>query len=431
MMIISLLIAFVIGALIFGAIYQKDAWGNALGVLVSFWLGVASCALIVFYSVWISGGYDPLNIINTTFIVLICCILLCYFRQGNPFLCVQGLKFSFLFVLVIFIGWILMNGLSHHNFYGDWDAWSFWNYRSRYLVSAGYHWKDIFTYDAQAKHPWLLSYWIVFGWSWLGEQSYAYTFLSAQFFGLMVLATVFISIWYLTTNEFIAFVATLWLASMPYFLLHSISQYADVITASLILLNLVLLFHLYQRKVKSDALLLGLMLGIMAFSKDEGILSALLIIVLLIPWLRKSKDFYAPCCWGLLLTIFPTIVVKCWMLPAPSGVNTINLSNIGDWHRALYIIQYFLFVLRKPFYGGALIIPFGILISFLFRKSDKQDVIMAWFLMIFIAVFLFLYLVVSGNLPWRLLATGERLVYQILPVMMVFLFYRLFGNFQK
>jgi len=428
-LLIPFLIAFLAGALIFGAIYKKAPWNDPLSILVAFWLGLAACTFAAFFSILTIDRYDPLHVIMATIVLLILSCLLCYFRQARPFLCFEGTGGAlwFKFSLVILLAWMLTNGLSHHNFYGDWDAWSLWNYRARFLVLSESHWRDIFTYNTQGKNPCFLPYWTVFGWTWLGAQSYAFTFFSAQILGLTVLATVFFSILYLTKNEDASFLGTIWLASIPYFLAHSISQYADVLTASLIVLNMMLLFRLVRQKTRGHALILGLMLGIMSFCKEEGIISALLMVIFLVLLLRKNKDLYIPFWLGLIVTLIPTILVKWWMHTAPAGVNTLYFPYIVEWKRWAYIVQYFLYVLFKAFHGGIWIIPLALMVSRLFKPSDVQDRLMSAFLMIFMAIFFFLYVLVSGNLPWRLLATSERLVYQILPLSIVFLFYRLFG----
>jgi len=90
---VPFLIAFLTGGLIFGAIYKKDPWKDALGVLVSFWFGVASCSFVVLFSILIIGRYDPLRVIIATFIFLILCCLLCCWRQGSLFY-VSGLRFT-------------------------------------------------------------------------------------------------------------------------------------------------------------------------------------------------------------------------------------------------------------------------------------------------------------------------------------------------
>jgi hypothetical protein len=425
------LVALLTGGLIFGAIYKKNPWNDALGILVAFWLGLAGCAMVAFYSIMFTGHYDPFNVVITTFIFMILCCLLCYYRQGRPFLFFPKLHYTtwFKFFIVVLVAWMLIEGVAYHKLYGDWDGWSYWNFRAHYLVSAGSHWRDVYTYGAQVKHPWLLPYWIVFGWAWGGE-SYSFPFYSAQIFGLIVLATVFFSILNLTKNENASFLATLWLASVPYFSINTTSQYADVLTASLIVLSLMLFFRLYQQKTKANALTLGLMLGVMSFSKDEGIVSTLMIILLLIVLIKGSKKLYLPFFLGLGLMLVPTVLAKYWMIPAAQReLNALYFPHFFEWQRWVAIIQYFWVMLMKPRYGGILIIPFCLLVSMLFKPLDKKDWIMAVFIMMFVALFFFLYVLVSDDLNWRLLCTAERLAYQILPLAIVFLFYRLFKAF--
>ena len=430
---IPFLIALLTGGFIFGAIYKKNPWKDALGILISFWLGLAGCAMVVFYSILITNRYESLNVVIAIFIFIIFCCLLCYYRQGRPFLCYQGLgKIPwFQFFLLILVAGVLMHGYSYHKLYGEWDGWSLWNFRARYLVLAQTHWRDVYTYGLHAKHPWLLPYWIIFGWAWLGEQSYFVPFLSAQIFSLIVLATVFFSVLHLTKNGNVSLLAAIWLASISRFWELSISQCADVLVASLIVLNIMLLIRLCQQKTRADAVTLGLMLGVLSFCKDEGIVSASLIIVLLILLLRKCKNLYFPFCLALGLTLVPTLFDKYWMLPAPPGENTVYFLHIIEWKRWVYIIEYFMTDLSRTHYGEVWIIPLCLLVSRLLKPFNEKDRLMAGFLMMFIIVFFFLYVIVSDHLHWRLWTTSDRLVFQILPLGIVFLFYRLFGTTSK
>jgi hypothetical protein len=425
--------ALLTGSLIFGGIYKREAWKDMLAVLVSFWLGMFACVLIVLVSILLTGHFESSHVVllSLTFMILSC--VWCFYRQGTPFLPYQQLAGQpwFKFILVMVMACFLMRILSIHWLYGDWDAWSLWNYRARYLVLGGTHWKDIFTYGMQGKHPWFLPCWIVFGWSWVGGQSYAFALFSAHVFTLLALGTVFVAILNLTTNENVSFLATVWLLSIFYFFTHSFSQYADVLTASLIVLNMILLFRLFDRKTGLDASVLGVMLGLMSFTKDEGILSALLIVILSISFFYKHKALFRPFLFGLGISLIPTIMVKYWMYPAPAGVNQVCFSHILEWKRWDDIIQYFFVMLAKPVFGGVLIIPFFVWASRHFNPLNEKDRVMAGFLTIFVAVFFILYLLVVDHLDWRLSRTGERLVYLIMPLGIVFLFSRLFPKALK
>lgn len=420
-------IAFALGSFLFGAIYPRNTWKGPMSLLVIWWLGIAASAVVVMFSIGLNGEYAPNHLIAMTILTFISCMMLCRMRRGTPFFYLSHVNGHFLKLsLVLFFVWLISNGLSQHNLYGDWDAWSFWNYRARYLVAAQTHWKEIFLFNDQAKHPWLLPYWTVFGWTWIGGESYYFTFFNAQMFTLVLMATVFFSVVYLTRSDRAALYATIWLISIPYFIIHSMSQYAEVLTAGLIVLNIVWLARVLETYCVKDGLILGLMLGVMAFSKDEGMLSALLIVVLVLYFLRHDKRVRTWVLSGLAVASIPVVWVKFWMLAAPSGVNRMSVAHVFEAKRWYMVSNYFLHTWLKSYHGGGYLCLLGILVSYFVLPLNIKDRLMLWFLILYTAVFYFLYVTVDGHLYWRLLSTADRIVYLVMPLLIVFLFYRIF-----
>ncbi len=430
---IPFIVALMMGLIIYRLIHRQYPWHEPLDVLVSLWLGTGVCSLIVFYSILFLGGFNPFVIQLSVCAVI---LLLCFSCRLRPLLPTRLINTGSLGVWIklmplMLLAVILLSGLSYYNLFGDWDAWSFWNFRARFLVEAGQYWQDIYAYGIQAKHPWLLPHWTVFGWVMTGAQSAEFPCFSAQVFTLMTIASVFFAVLSLVGQLSVALLAALWLVSIPYFMIHGISQYADILMAGLIVINMMLLVRLKAQPSSAQAITLGMMLGIMCFTKDEGMVSAVIMVFLighvLTGWHRKGH-FYKPFVLSLLVIVVGVLLQKYWMWPAPQGVNAISWGHFFDYQRWYFILAYFLKVYTHYLYGGIILIPILLALTAVSRRWDAASGLMVRFLLVFISVFYLLYVLVRQDLEWRLWTTSYRLTFQLLPLGIVLLFYRLFAK---
>ncbi len=433
-LIIPFIVAFLTGILIYRVIHRRYPWSEPLDIIVSFWLGIGACALITFYTIALFNGFNPVIIQCVLMVLLIALCFSCRFRSLMPDAMVNRLDYALLWVKfapVVLIAGVLLSGLAYNNPFGDWDAWSFWNFRARFLVNAGDTWRDIYAYGIQAKHPWLLPHWTVFGWAMLGAESNAFPCLSAQLFTLVVIATVFFAVFALVGQIGASLLASVWLLSIPYFMIHGISQYADILMAGLIAINMMLLLRLRNAVSIQQAITLGLMLGIMCFTKDEGLVAAVIMFFLighLLPSFSKNKQFYVPCLLSIGAIGVGVVFQKVWMWPAPQGVNSIDWGHLLDMGRWVFILKYFVKVFTHYLYGGVVLIPILLLVMSIYRRWDEASAVMVKFLLIFISVFYLLYVLVRQDLEWRLWTTAYRLTFQLLPLSIIVLFYRIFAK---
>jgi len=105
------------------------------------------------------------------------------------------------------------------------------------------NWQDLFIYGKEAKHPWFLPTWTVFGWTWAQGDFNIFTRLSAQVFAEIILITVFGGVFQLLGRIIPAFLAGLWLISIPVLIGHKASIMASFLLSYL----LVFLFFVLAR----------------------------------------------------------------------------------------------------------------------------------------------------------------------------------------
>ena len=160
--------------------------------------------------------------------------------------------------------------------HGDWDAWATWNLHARFLYRGGEQWTSFFSEPllrgSHPDYPLLLPVSVMRSWVFAGETIagpilVAFLFLAGTslllFSGLALLH-----------GKLRASLATIVLASTPFFTGYAASQYADGPLAFFYLATLVLLCLADREREGGHGLLAlaGLACGMAAWTKNEGLL---------------------------------------------------------------------------------------------------------------------------------------------------------------
>ncbi len=423
---VPFIFAVYIGYLSFVLIHRKNPQGF-LDIFILSIFGIGISAQLAFYQIALCNHFDGSLLILLN--ILILAILIMIRSQFTKQKLTNVLKETTLnvvyFILAIsFFLWLSII-LSTHNPYGDWDAWSFWNLRARYLLLSDVNWKDIYTcFGYGVKHPCLLSHWILWGWTWTGESTSFPIFTTSM---LMVI-TAGILVYGLiewTRKPWVSLLAGVYLCSIPYFLTHSISQYADIMVSFYLLACVLMLMRLIKDPQGSQAIWCGGLLGLLSFTKDEGILGAAILLVLISIFLRKQKidKILIPLYSAYVLIFCATLMVKIWMMSTPSGINHFEFKHFFEWQRWVLIIKYFYHAYVN---GGVILIPVLICFWRVRNKFDRYASFIVSFIIIFISCGFILYVLDKIDLAWRLNRTAYRVVYQILPLFIFLLFYCVF-----
>jgi hypothetical protein len=167
--------------------------------------------------------------------------------------------------------------------YGGWDAWAIWNLRATFLARGGEHWHDAFSPILSWSHPdypLLLPGLVARGWLYAGRETTWGPVALALLFTGATLALLFGAVAALRGTSQGA-LAVMVLAATPAFVEHGASQYADVALGFFLLAALGLGALADARPAGSGALaaLAGLALGLAAWTKDEGLVVVLAVLV--------------------------------------------------------------------------------------------------------------------------------------------------------
>ena len=166
--------------------------------------------------------------------------------------------------------------------HGEWDAWSIWNLRARFLFRAGDYWRDAFSIQIPWTHsdyPLLVPGIIAMCWTLARGESTAAQIAVGFLFAAGAAGTL-ISTLGILRGKSQAFVAGALLLGTLLFVQLGAMQYADVPLSFFILASLALLA--LQSRYPNDARfsgLAGVAAGFAAWTKNEGLFFALAIVV--------------------------------------------------------------------------------------------------------------------------------------------------------
>ncbi len=167
--------------------------------------------------------------------------------------------------------------------HGGWDAWAIWNMRARFIFKAGPLWRDAFSYvidRSRPDYPILVPASIAGIWTAIGADTVIVPAVLAILFTLAIVGLTVSSLSILRGRSQALF-AGLVLLGTPLLITHTASQYADVPLGFFFLATLVLIS--LQDNLASNAgdfmLLAGITAGLSAWTKNEGLLFVISIVV--------------------------------------------------------------------------------------------------------------------------------------------------------
>lgn len=401
-------------------------------IFLSWGLGVGCASQIAFYTTMIAGQTKPVLVKGVGFLILGVLLMGWVFLRRNTN---ERLRRPNLFrfvgaVLLLCYGALLCWEAVHLPF-GGYDGWSLWNYRAVSVFRGGEHWMAIFHNDIQGKHPWLLPFFVLWGWSFAGGETVAIPIVSAV---LMSVATVGLLMGALAEEIgwIKAIFASVFLVSIPFFSWHAISQYADIFVGFYLLASCYCLKKIAVAKEPKYIMLSAIFLGLLVSAKDEGIMLAGLCLIGFVLFVNRRQIFCPRffVVFGLssLAMVISEIFMRGKFLPYPVVKSLYYYTNAQEIFSIARVVRIWDFIwnniiLYAAFGRLRLWAPF-LLLGFLSRYGRFLLMIILGSL----AVYFMYYMVVATEMIWRIDVTIDRLLFQLNPIMVFLLFYGLFGG---
>jgi len=301
---------------------------------------------------------------------------------------------------------------------GNWDAWSIWNLRARFLTAsdglAPRAWSPMLSFT-HPEYPLLLSSFVASCWTDTGSMSDAVPIATAYLFFLALLSTITGGIAGLR-GAVPGVLAGLCLMGVPAVLTEVPSQYADVPLACF--MAGAALFALLDCPAMA-----GVLAGFAAWTKDEGLLF-LAILFAAIAVLKRPKLLRF--CYGAAPAAALVLAFKFVIAPSThsllSGAQGSMASKLTDWSRFQIIAAAMvreIFAWNVGWYHPVLpIVVLAVALGFDRRRLRDSLFCLAIGLTLLLGYF-GVYVITPNDLRWQLQSSLTRLFVQICPIMLI------------
>jgi hypothetical protein len=198
-----------------------------------------------------------------------------------------------LFALAIALAVTMFLGAVVYNPHGEEAAWSIWNLRARFLFRAGTFWRDAFSSDLSWSHPdypLLLPGLVALCWKLASQESTDGPIAIAFLFALGTTGVLVSALGVLRGKTHALLAGTL-LTGTASFVALTAALYGDVPLSFYMLATLALLFlqDRYPKDLRFSALA-GLMAGFAAWTRNEGMIFVVAVIVARVFALAKFRE---------------------------------------------------------------------------------------------------------------------------------------------
>jgi hypothetical protein len=338
--------------------------------------------------------------------------------------------------------------------HGRWDAWLIWNMHARFLFRGGEGWREAFASGLDWSHwdyPLLLPLTIARGWTYTGGEGILFPAAMGFIFTLLILGLIVAALSLLRSRTQ-GYLAAMILMGTPFFIAMGASQFADIPFAFFVLATFVMLF-LMERSPENHAgplILAGIAAGLSAWTKNEGLLFALIVTVSLTGmaahaggWrlaFKRTGWFLA----GALPILLIVVYFKTRLSPTNDLVAGFSLAEafakLLDWGRYAEIVRAF-FITGISFTQGVIDVRVGmqlnpgavnILLLAVYLgltgiRIDEKDrgcfFQAAAALVLTLAGYFFVYVMTPLDLNYHLMTSLNRLFLQLWPsaVFLVFM----------
>lgn len=360
---------------------------------------------------------------------------------------------------------------SHFYVYGGWDAWSTWNLKAKFLFLGGEHWKNLLSpilWRSSPHYPLFLPLLNVWSWLCINQATFDGPIFTSFLFTLLSLGLLYCGLKDLTRSPY-AFLPSLVLLTLPLFNKLSLSQYCDHVLGFYLLASLFCLIKAKHDNCPSLALLAGLFTGLLSFTKSEGLIASLILLILAVPFLiwktpsvcngappEKIKGAFPMIrtfLTGAFIGFLPALVFNLFY--APDNITFINgLSSaekpitplriktiLGFYFFELGMPLWNVFVFFKSFHTGIapeylehkwhglwLAAMVGLILS-KWKCLHPRLIILPGFLISYGLIITFYYLVNTYfEIGWWLQVSLHRILFAVLPMVLFWVFYSLWQD---
>lgn len=338
-------------------------------------------------------------------------------RWKRPLLIAFGLIF-----LVVCLSFALESRVHPE---GQGDAWAIWNLKARFLFRAGDQWRTAFSNILVWSHPdypLLLPALVASRWTYIGTDARSAPVGIAWLFTFATVGLLTTGLYALGAREK-ALLAGIVLLGTNSFIRLGGAQYADVPIGFFFLAS-VLLLCMADRLPSSATALAGISAGLAAWTKNEGVLFFLLVLIAM-KWNKQAVGTFlkgASCVLAVLVTFKLRLAGPNYLAQSSGAV---LLRDVTDPSRYLSIAAGYAYELTH--FGGQRLNPLIPLAALLFLPGLRANPGIrsgVFVLSAMCAGVSLAYLISPFDLSWQIAWSLDRLLLQLWPSALLICFYR-------
>ena len=319
-------------------------------------------------------------------------------------------------VLLTFIVLFISLEANHYPL-GGWDAWSCWNLKAKFIYLGRESWNTMFDpvlWRSNTQYPLLLPCINVWFWD-LSGKDYAWVPMANSIaFVLLTAATLLFGLYNFSKQWLLPSAMTAAIFLLPFNVTLGAGQYSDIVLGLYLLCAFVCF-------MADELTLCGLFLGLLSFTKTEGMVAAVILAVLIILKYKKKRRSFLT---AFVLAALPTIIFTLFMAPRNEAfINGLtSFVKPSTLARLQTIAVYPFFELASLKWNGLWILLLGGLAAYRNNALREKLQIFALFFMLYLGTLLAYYQVNTFfEITWWLQNTLNRILFALLPSVMLWL----------
>jgi hypothetical protein len=314
----------------------------------------------------------------------------------------------------------------HYYPLGGWDAWSCWSLKAKFIFLGQENWKDVLSpglWRSNTHYPLLWPLINVWFWDLGGRFDQAVPMLNSIVFALLTAGILLFGILELTGNLLTSILAAVVVTALPFGITLYTSQYSDSLLGLFLLSAFMALLLAEKYKLPKLKILSMVFLGLMSFTKNEGLMAAgiagaLIIYREIVSTKKQHRNDTGKLIFWFILAALPTIIFTLFMAPKNEAfINGLLSSDKPTTLSRLSVIlvyPFFEFISSK--WNGLWLLVFGgILLS---GKKLWQSTLglIGLTLLLYMGVVMAYYAVNTFfEIQWWLSTTLSRILFALVP----------------
>jgi hypothetical protein len=315
----------------------------------------------------------------------------------------------------------------HYYPLGGWDAWSCWNLKAKFIFEAHENWKDMLApsfWRSNTNYPLLWPLINVWFFDLSGHFDQAVPMLNSIVITLLTAGLLIFGLLELTGLIWLSISAAVLITALPLTVTLYTSQYSDALLGAYWLSAFIALLLAEKYELPKLKILSMIFLGLMAFTKNEGLIASLITALGLLWHERNHKKELKTLIFAFLIALLPEILFMLFISPKNEAfINGLtSAEKPTNWARLSVILAYpwFEFISAK-WNGFWLLVLAGIFLGW--KKLWQSTLgLMAASLFLYLGVVMAYYAMNTFfEIGWWLSTTLSRILFALLPVIVLWI----------